>query len=76
MASATLSFDLPEDDVEFHTAARAMDYKLVIFDVLMEIRSAIRHDSGRFSLADRDTLEMVATFLREQAAERHLDLES
>jgi hypothetical protein len=45
---ATLEFNLPEEQAEHSYAVAGVDALLVIDDLLNEIRSKLKYDSGRF----------------------------
>jgi len=69
---ATLEFDLPEDRHDHEYALAGLDALLVIDDLLNEIRSAVKHNSGRLAQCDILSLEVVREFLCGRMDERRL----
>jgi len=72
---ATLEFNLPEERLEHICAVKGMDAISVLGDLLNEIRSFLKHDSGEFRewrddggcshTADAETLEKVRSYIWE-----------
>ena len=71
---AQLIFDLPEEQTEFAHACAGTDALLVIHDVLSEIRSFLKYESGYFKdyEPDQQTLEKVVDFIYMMKQERKL----
>ena len=72
---ATLSFTLPREATEHICAVKGMDTVLILYDLLNEIRSFLKHGSGEFREWRDDegqtqkgcdaTLEKVRSFIWE-----------
>jgi hypothetical protein len=72
---ATLEFNLPEERMEHICAVKGVDAISVLDDLLNEIRSLLKYDSGEFSewrdeggcdhTADAETLEKVRSYIWE-----------
>jgi hypothetical protein len=45
MAKATITFTLPEEQVEFHDAVHAGDYKAVLWDLNQKLRGKLKYDT-------------------------------
>lgn len=79
---AILEFNLPEEASDHLHAVHGTSTLLVIHDLLDEIRSKLKHDSGYFGawrdedgkemVADYATLERVREFLNETMLERNI----
>ena len=64
---ATLEFNLPEDQEQFNTAAKAMDWALLAWDIDQFIRNKIKYEQ------DRDgVLQLVRNELNFQMKEKGL----
>ena len=64
---ATLEFNLPEDQEQFNTAAKAMDWALLAWDIDQFIRNKIKYEQ------DRDgVLQLVRNELTFQMKEKGL----
>ena len=64
---ATLEFNLPEDQEQFNTAAKAMDWALLAWDIDQFIRNKIKYEQ------DRDgVLQLVRNELNFKMEERGL----
>ena len=64
---ATLEFNLPEDQEQFNTAAKAMDWALLACDIDQFIRNKIKYEQ------DRDgVLQLVRNELNFKMEERGL----
>ena len=64
---ATLEFNLPEDQEQFNTAAKAMDWALLAWDIDQFIRNKIKYEQ------DRDgVLQLVRNELNFQMEEKGL----
>lgn len=46
MAKATITFNIPEEQTDFHDAVHASDYKAVIWDLDQKLRSKIKYDES------------------------------
>jgi hypothetical protein len=46
MAKATITFTLPEEQVDFHDAVHASDYKMVLWDLDQRLRSKLKYDDS------------------------------
>jgi len=70
---ATLEFNLPEERIEHICAVKGMDTILILDELLNEIRSFLKHDSGEFRewrdeegcshTACAETLEKVRSYI-------------
>jgi hypothetical protein len=69
---AILKFKLPEENHEFELANKASDVWVTLYDVLQELRSALRHNAGEFKDLDPKTLEAVQKFIYSEAADRKI----
>lgn len=69
---ATLKFKLPEEEAEHSYALAGLDALLAIDDLLSEIRSALRHNSGELRECDIESLEKVQEFLCNTKERRNL----
>ena len=45
MAKATITFTLPDEQVEFHDAVHAGDYKAVLWDLNQKLRGKLKYDT-------------------------------
>jgi hypothetical protein len=79
---ANLEFNLPEDETEHLAAVKGIDAILCIDDLINEIRSFLKYESGVFKnfetwegntvSADAATLERVRELLHEYRQERQI----
>jgi hypothetical protein len=69
---ATLTFNLPEEQHDHAYALAGTDALLVISDILNEIRTKLKYDSGEFKDCDEKTLEIVRDFIVELKQDRNL----
>ena len=79
---ATLEFNLPEEQEEFAQAAAAHQAFMLIEDLLSEIRTKLKYDSGAFNAwkneegethhGHNETLEMVQRFIWDLKLQRNL----
>lgn len=69
---ATLTFDLPEEAQDHKYALAGTDALIVISDILSEIRSALRYESGELKDCDADTLEKVSDLIYRLKQDRQL----
>lgn len=62
---ATLEFNLPDDQDDHKYALAGLDSLLVISDILDEIRSFLKYESGYFKDfdVDQNTLEKVQDYI-------------
>ena len=60
MVTATLTFNLPEDQYEFDTANQSLDIKGDIIDSYNTIRDMNKYDMPKFEKAE-DLLEYITT---------------
>ncbi len=44
MAKATITFTLPEEQLDFHDAVHASDYKAILWDLDQRLRSKLKYD--------------------------------
>ena len=49
MPRATLEFNLPEEREEFDTAAKAMDYRLILSDYDEHLRQLVKYETEALS---------------------------
>lgn len=68
MANATLSFNLPEEQVEFDLACRAGDMHSILIGLDNELRSHLRYNSHPDW--DDATVEGIRKILNEAMADR------
>ena len=71
MANGTLSFNLPEEQVEFDMACKANDLHRVITDLGDELRNHLRY--GSHSDWDSTTVEEIRQLLWEMVNERNVN---
>jgi hypothetical protein len=69
---AILEFNLPEEQEEHRCALVGTSALLAIEDLLSEIRTKLKHDSGEFKDCDDDTLEKVREFMVQVKQDREL----
>lgn len=69
---AIIEFQLPEEEAEHSYALAGTDALLAIDDVLNEIRSCLKYDSGQLKGSDYDTLEKVRDFICDVRQARRL----
>lgn len=69
---STLSFDLPEEQQDLKYALAGCSALICISDILDEIRSKLKYDSGHFKDCDDKTLEMVREFIVDLKNHREL----
>lgn len=69
---AILEFDLPEDQHDHKYALAGCDALICISDILNEIRSKLKYDSGLFKDCDDKTLEMVRDYIIDLKHHREL----
>jgi hypothetical protein len=68
--NATLSFNLPEEQVEFDMASRAVDMNSLIFELDQELRNCLRYDSH--PEWDSVTVEKIRELLNEMIHDRQI----
>jgi hypothetical protein len=69
---AILEFNLPEEKHDHAYALAGTDALLVISDILSEIRTKLKYDSGEFKDCDENTLEKVRDFIVYLKQDRNL----
>ena len=69
---AILEFNLPEDQIEFDTACKAADYKLILSDLDEQLRSFLKY--GHTFKDPDEALQMVRDELYDLLRERNLSL--
>ena len=69
---AILEFDLPEDQHDHKYALASCDALICISDILNEIRSKLKYDSGLFKDCDDKTLEIVRDYIVDLKHHREL----
>jgi hypothetical protein len=69
---ATIEFDVPEEKHELEYALKGVDALLLIDNLLNEIRSAMRHQSGEFRELDDTTLEKIREWVVQDSQDRNL----
>lgn len=70
MAKATLSFTLPEEQVEFEMACKAVDFSCVLEEIQNELRNHLKHNSH--PQWDTQTVEEIRAIIAELMSERSL----
>lgn len=70
MAKGTLSFNLPEEQVEFEMACKALDFNCVLDEFDNELRNHLKYDSHPHW--DSQTVEEIRTILNSLMQERCL----
>jgi len=65
MATATLTFNLPDEDAEFRLAVNASSWHTVAWEVDQQLRSEIKYASDDTSEAVIDALQKVRDYLNE-----------
>ena len=68
---AVLEFALPDDQPNFECAVRGLDFSIFIDDLLKELRSTLRHDSGEFKDCDPETCEEIRDWITEEMRNRN-----
>jgi hypothetical protein len=71
MANATLSFTLPEEQMEFEMACKAVDLHSIITTLSDELRSHLKYDSH--PSWDSSTVEEIRQLLWEMVNERNVN---
>jgi hypothetical protein len=71
MANATLSFTLPEEQVEFEMACKANDLHSIIITLSDELRGHLKYDSH--PSWDSATVEEIRQLLWEMVNERNVN---
>ncbi len=71
MPKATLTFNLPEEQLEYRTAVHASDWKGVVWEVSMFLRNKLKH-GHEFKTAD-EALEAVRDELWNECKDNNLD---
>lgn len=71
--TATLTFNLPEEQEEFYLAAKGADWRCVLEDLDAHLRSRIKYEDGLSEDADK-ALQATRGKLHEFLAERGLSL--
>jgi hypothetical protein len=46
MAKATITYNLPDEQIEFNNAVHASDYKMVLWDLDQKLRSKVKYDDS------------------------------
>lgn len=69
---AILEFDLPEDQHDHKYALAGCSALIVISDILNEIRSKLKYDSGLFKDCEDNTLEKVRDYIVDLKHDREL----
>ena len=69
---AILEFSLPEDQHDHKYALAGTDALIVISDILSEIRSALKYESGELKDCDADTLFKVSDLIYRLKQDRQL----
>ena len=67
---AILEFNLPEDEEQFNTASKGMDWALTVWDMDNILRDKLKH--GELFPHARETLEEVRKTLNEMIIDRGL----
>jgi len=75
MPKATLTFDLPDEQLEFHRAAHADDLSLVLFDMDQWLREQIKHNPNSYNEDQINLLETVRGLFHEYMTDRGIDLD-
>jgi hypothetical protein len=75
MPKATLTFDLPEEQDEFHTVNNAGKYYSVIWDLDQYLRNFVKYPSDREDPILTDTMAKVRDELWRLMKEHNLDLD-
>ncbi len=71
MPKATLTFDLPEEQVEHASAVHGAEWKFIVYEVSMFLRNALKH-GHQYNSAD-EALEAVKTALWDECKSYNLD---
>ena len=71
--TATLNFQLPEEQEEFYLAAKGADWRLVLEDLDAHLRSRLKYEEGLSKEADK-ALQATRDKLHEFLQERGLSL--
>jgi hypothetical protein len=69
---ATIEFDIPEEKHDLEYALKGVDALILIDNLLNEIRSALRHQSGEFRELDDPTLEKIREWVAQEIEYRKL----
>jgi hypothetical protein len=69
---ATLTFNIPEEQDAFNTAANALKYKKVVDDILAETRHTLKHNPLKLSEAKLKIVRDFDTRIREELMENNL----
>jgi hypothetical protein len=73
MPRATLSFKLPEEHYEFHTAVAAMDYRIVLQNALEYMRGKVKYEDHPPEV--KAIIQDIRQAIWDDAASRNLSLD-
>lgn len=68
MAQATITFTLPEEQLEFNDAVHASDYKMVLWDLNQKLRGKLKYDTtldDKSAAAYQDARDMLHALLND-----------
>jgi hypothetical protein len=68
----TIEFNLPEEESEMRYALAGVDALIVISNIRAELRSAWKHDTGRFKSFSSEQIDILSDFITEQEKEYNL----
>lgn len=73
--TATLTFNLPEETSEHQTAIDAYKWRMIVDDVLQNIRQDLKYNVDKLSPEEQKTLENMRAFIYRRLNEENLSLD-
>lgn len=73
--TATLTFNLPEETSEHQTAIDAYKWRMIVDDVLANIRQDLKYNSDNLTPEEQKTLENMRKFIYRRLGEENLSLD-
>lgn len=73
--TATLTFNLPEETSEHQTAIDAYKWRMIVDDVLANIRQDLKYNSDNLTPEEQNTLENMHKFIYRRLGEENLSLD-
>ena len=74
MPKATLTFQLPEEDVEFFQASNGWKWRMIVSDILQNIRQDVKY-SQKTTEEQKRILENMRSFIFQRMSEENLSLD-
>lgn len=73
--TATLTFNLPEEAYEHQTAIDAYKWRMIVDDVLANLRQDLKYNSDNLTPEEQKTLENMRKFIYRRLGEENLSLD-